>query len=88
MTTAPYYEYSIRSQWQGRVDTPSAIGAKLLDTLDALSAIDPFFSNWLIAEFPNPSSGDETTDILNMKVIPLASARPRVAEIRKLRRSR
>jgi hypothetical protein len=81
MITAPYYDYSIRSQWRGRVDTPSAIGAKLLDTLDALSAVDPFFSNWLIAEFPNPSSGDETTDILNMKVIPLASARPRIAEI-------
>src|SRR5690242_16504772 len=81
MTKDPYYEYFIRSQWRGRVETPVAIGAKFLHTLDALGRIDPFFSNWLVSEFPNPSSGDHETDTLNMKAIPLASARPRIAEI-------
>lgn len=81
MTKEPYYEYFIRSKWHGRVETPAAIGAKFLHTLDALSRINPFFSNWLVAEFPNPSSGDHETDTLNMKAISLASARPRITEI-------
>jgi hypothetical protein len=81
MTTKPYYVYYIRFQWHGRVETPAAIGAKFLNTLDALSRIDPIFSNWLVAEFPNPSSGDVETDPLNIRAIPLASARARIAEI-------
>jgi hypothetical protein len=81
MTTEPHYEYFIRSDWQDRVETPAAIGAKFLNTLDALSRIDPIFSDWIIAECPNPRSGDLITDSENMKAIPLASARPRIAEI-------
>ncbi len=54
MTKEPYYDYFIRSEWRGRVETPAAIGTKFLNTLDALSQIDPIFSNWLVAEFPNP----------------------------------
>jgi hypothetical protein len=46
-----------------------------------LSGIDPIFRGWKIADFPNPNSGDETTDSLNVKSIPLAAARPRIAEI-------
>ena len=38
MTTKPYYVYYIRFQWHGRVETPAAIGAKFLNTLDALSS--------------------------------------------------
>ncbi len=81
MTTEPYYKYFIRSHWHGRVETPAAIGAKFLNTLDALSGIDPIFSDWKIVDFPNPSSGDELTDGLNIKALPLASARPRIADI-------
>lgn len=81
MTKEPYYEYFVRSQWHGRVETPAAIGAKFLNALDALSRIDPILSNWMIADFPNPSSGDEITDEQNIKAIPLASARSRIAEI-------
>ena len=47
MTTKPYYVYSIRSQWRGRIETPVAIGAKFVNMLDALSGIDPIFSDWL-----------------------------------------
>jgi hypothetical protein len=81
MTTEAYYEYSIRSKWHGRVETPAAIGAKFLNALDALSRIDRIFSNWTISDFPNPCSGDLMTDTLNMKAVPLSSARPRIAEI-------
>ena len=81
MTTEPHYTYFVRSKWKGRVETPTAIGTKFLNTLDALSGIDPIFSGWMVSDFPNPSSGDDTTDTLNMKAIPLASARPCIAEI-------
>jgi hypothetical protein len=81
MTTEPHYAYFIRSDWYGRVETPAEIGAKFLNTLDALSRIDRIFGNWLVTEYPNPSSGDEETDLLNIRTIPLGSARARIAEI-------
>lgn len=81
MTGAPHYKYFIRSKWSGRVETPAAIGAKFLETLDALSRIDPIFSGWLIADHPNQKSGDLMTDSLNIRATPLASARLRIAEI-------
>lgn len=81
MTTEPYYEYSIHSKWHGHVESPAAIGAKLLNTLEALSRIDPIFSNWGLADYPNPGSGDEDTDGLNIGRIPLDAARQRIAQI-------
>jgi hypothetical protein len=81
MTKEPYYEFSIRSAWHGRVENPAAIGAKFLATLDALSRIDPIFKDWLLSDFPNPSSGDPDVDGWNIKAIPIASARSRIAEI-------
>jgi hypothetical protein len=81
MTREPYYKYFIRSEWCGRVETPVAVGTKFLATLDALSGIDPIFKNWLLADFPNPSSGDPDVDGWNIKAIPVASARPRITEI-------
>ena len=81
MTTEPFYNYFVRSTWHGRVETPAAIGAKFLNTLDALSGIDRIFGGWKISDFPNPCSGDLMTDSFNIKATPLASARPRIAEI-------
>jgi hypothetical protein len=81
MTKAPHYKYFIRSKWPRRLETPAVIGAKFLKTLDSLSSIDPVLSDWKIDDFPNPSSGDEITDSLNMKAVPLAVARPRMTEI-------
>jgi hypothetical protein len=81
MTPEPFYNYFIRSTWHGRVETPAAIGAKFLNTLDALSGIDRIFSGWKIYDFPNPCSGDLMTDSLNIKATPLAFARPRIAQI-------
>ena len=65
----PFYSYSIRSKWKGRVDGPAAIGAKLVKTLDALSNVDPIFGNWIIADFRNSSS------------LSLDDARPRIASL-------
>jgi hypothetical protein len=81
MTREPYYEYFIRSKWPGRVETPAAIGAKFLTTLDALSRVDPILGNWLIADHPSRKSGDLMIDSLNIEATPVASARPRIAEV-------
>lgn len=81
MTEKSYYEYFIRSTWPGRAETPAAIGAKFLETLDALSRIDPIFRDWKIADHPKLKSGDLMTDNQNIRATPLASARPRIAEI-------
>jgi hypothetical protein len=81
MTGKPNYTYSLRSQWPGRVEAPSVIGAKYANTLDALSAINPIFSDWILSDFPNPSFGDAITDCLNVKFVPLDVARPRITQI-------
>jgi hypothetical protein len=81
VTTEPYYVYSIRSQWRGRIETPAAIGAKFVNMLDALSRIDPIFRDWILSDFPNPSSGDAITDFSNIKLVSLSAARPRITEI-------
>ena len=52
-----------------RRETPAVIGQKFLDTLDALSAIDPLFTQWKVLDF------------VAMKAIPFAAARPRITAI-------
>jgi hypothetical protein len=64
-----FYRYFIRSGWHGRMDTPAAIGAKFLKTLDALSGIDPIFANW------------EIIDARDMSSMSLAAARSQIADI-------
>jgi hypothetical protein len=62
-----FYRYFIRSRWQKRVETPAELGAKFLETLDALSSINAIFANWTI------------TDIRNLSSLPLDAARSRIA---------
>lgn len=81
MMVKPNYTYSLRSELPGRVETPSAIGAKFVNMLDALSGIDPIFGDWIVLDPPNPRSGDAMTDYLNIKLLPLAVARPRIRQI-------
>jgi hypothetical protein len=65
----PFYRYLIRSGWKGRVETPAALGAKFVKTLDALSRIDPRFANCeLGAAFDSPT-------------IPLDEARSNIASL-------
>jgi len=74
--TTTNYSYAVRGQWAGPADEkPTVTGAKFLKTLDSLSGIDPLFSgwqlyrNWQIAEDDQP------------RLVPLAKARNRIAEI-------
>lgn len=65
-----HFKYSIRSAPGGQGESSSTLGAKFLNTLDALNHIDPtIFTNWEIMDFPESAS------------IPLASARPRIGAI-------
>ncbi len=68
MSERPFY-FGISYELPGRRETPAVIGAKLLDTLDALSRIDPLFADWIVPERPTMTSW------------PLAVARPRIAAI-------
>jgi hypothetical protein len=63
------FDYSIHSDLPINPETPASIGAKFVDTLDALTRIDPtVFTNW------------EVTDIPAMTSQPLAAARSRIAD--------
>lgn len=70
------YRYFVRGNWPGPADErPAVTGAKFLQTVDALSGIDPLFSgwqlnrNWEIAEDEQP------------RLVPLTNARSRIEEI-------
>jgi hypothetical protein len=64
------FDYFIHSELPFDSETPASIGAKFIDTLEALTRIDPtVFTNW------------EVTDIPAMASQPLATARSRIADI-------
>jgi hypothetical protein len=63
------FRFTIHYRLPRRQETPAVIGAKLLDSLDALSRIDPLFANWKVL------------DSLAMASLPLAIARTRISTI-------
>jgi hypothetical protein len=64
------FKYSIRSALPIRSETPASIGAKFVETLDALTRIDPtIFTNWEVSDLPAMTSQ------------PLAAARPRITDM-------
>ena len=65
-TSFLYAIWLMRSQLR---ETPAVIGQKFLDTLDALSAIDPLFTDWKVLDY------------VALEAIPLAAARPRITAL-------
>lgn len=64
------FTYGIRFILPENPQGPASIGAKFVDTLDALTRIDPtIFTNWAIMDFPA------------MAALPLESSRSRIAAI-------
>ena len=64
------FSYGIRSNLPAHPESPASIGAKFVNTLEALSRIDLMvFPNWEVMDFPARDS------------LPLAAARPRIAAI-------
>jgi hypothetical protein len=61
------FRYSIRSQLPGRLESATELGSNFVNTLDALTRIDPsVFTNWEVMDFPAKAS------------VPLAAARLRI----------
>jgi len=58
------YDYRIRSAFPAQPESPAAIGAKFLATLDALSRADPIFADWMVS------------DLQAFATSPIAEARP------------
>jgi hypothetical protein len=64
------FKYSIRSELPFSSETPASIGAKFIETVDALTRIDQtMFTNWEVMDLPAISS------------LPLETARSRIADI-------
>jgi hypothetical protein len=64
------FKYEIRSSFPPNPESPDALGAKFLNTLDALSRADQtVFVDWQVIDFRAPPP------------LPLESVRPRIAEI-------
>jgi hypothetical protein len=64
------FDYSIHSELPFDPENPASIGAKFVDTLDALTRIDPtIFTNWEVMDLPAIAS------------LPLAAARSRIADM-------
>ncbi len=64
------FQYTIRASLPQHTEGPALLGARFLDTLDALSRIDPaIFDDWQIMDLPAVES------------FALEEARPRIAAI-------
>ncbi len=70
------YRYFVRGHWAGPADEKPAItGAKFLQTLDALTSIDPLFAGWQF------TGAWQIPEEHRSSFVPLAAARDRIAEI-------
>lgn len=66
----PAFDYSIRSQLPGQLESPVSIGSKFIRTLDALShSSSSVFANWEVTDLPRKTS------------VPLAAARSRIGQM-------
>jgi hypothetical protein len=64
------FDYFIRSELPSRPESPAQLGARFVNTLDALTRSDPtIFANWEIMDYPARASS------------PLAEARKRIGAI-------
>jgi hypothetical protein len=83
------FDYSIRSSLPAHPDSPATLGPKFLDTLDALSRIDPeIFTNWKLLVCPDIDSllceverSGAAAAVEKIETYSLEAARPRIAAI-------
>jgi hypothetical protein len=70
------YGYRVQGEWVGPADEkPAVTGAKFLQTLDALSGIDPLFSGWQVYRNWQIDEDDQP------RLLPLDTARNCITEI-------
>ncbi len=76
MMTPLNYRYYVRGHWAGPPDEkPTVTGAKFLQTIDALSRIDPLFAGWQFTGYW------QIPEERRSEFVPLAVGRKRIAEI-------
>lgn len=83
------FTYGIQSKLPAQPESPAALGSKFLDTLDALSRIDPdIFTNWTILELPDMDAilleverSGAAAAVEKIVTFPLEAARSRIAAI-------
>jgi hypothetical protein len=76
MMTSVNYRYSVRCSWLGPAgEKPAVTGAKFLQTLDALSSIDPLFAGWQF------TGSWQIPEEHRSEFVPLAAGRKRIVEI-------
>jgi hypothetical protein len=74
--TSINYRYFVHAKWaETSSETPAAIGATFLKTLDALSGVDPLFAGWQV--FRNLQIAEDEQP----RQVPLDAARKRITEI-------
>ncbi len=74
--TSVNYRYSVRGSWSGPADEePVVTGAKFLETLDALTSIDPIFAGWQF------TGSWQIPEEHRSSFVPLAAGRKRIVEI-------
>ena len=70
------YRYFVRGSWLGPAnEKPAVIGTKFLQTLDALSGIDPLFTDWQF------TGAWQIPEEHRLSFVPLVDGRKRIAEI-------
>ncbi len=57
------YSYEIQSSWGRCPEKPAEIGTKFLQTIDALSRIDPMFSGWGVQIKPDSLEGQPIENV-------------------------
>jgi hypothetical protein len=83
------FAYGIESDLPAQLESPAALGPRFLDTLDALSRIDPeIFTNWTIPVIPDAEWLIDQVErfgvaaaIEKTETYSLEAARPRIAAI-------
>lgn len=74
------FNYSIRSELPAHPENPAELGAKFLATLDALSAIDPIFTDWQVMKYGLLDVDADPVQIAGWS-IPLTTARPQITAV-------
>ncbi|MGD0192108.1 MAG: Imm52 family immunity protein [Rhizomicrobium sp.] len=73
-------QFKIFSNWDPRAETPEILGRRMLQNLDTLSSISPYFRNWQFSNFTLDPLETEPDDARAAQ-FPLAEARDRMTKI-------
>ena len=73
-------QFTISSGWEPRPDPPAKLGQRVLQNLDALSAISPYFCNWEFLDLKRDPR-EMTSDNIREFLFPLSDVREFMTEM-------